>query len=240
MRPPGTTSSTSLLEYRLGRRRQGRGDAREIKERCRSKITEQRRWRSSRNVHDDRAHGAASTRRSSAGCRRTILASHQRPRRERAKSRSRPTRPDTCPAVLKFANSAELRQQAVPRRRTQVGLPAPTPRALRGLLTAAAGAGAPARLRHLGGLCDGRPDDRLAREAGRVRRQGRCGLARAGRAREDAALLAFAKQREPSTAEDLGRGCALLAQEQYRRARVQLRLAERAPYFPYAAGRAEA
>ena len=157
-----------------------------------------------------------------------FLASHKPDAKGQVTITSDP--PDTS-AVLKFANSAPLRKQLFLAAHA-VAFPANT-EVLRGLLTARE------QLAHLLGYAtwaDYAMADQMmgspAKLAAFVAKVDEA--SREPGAREDAALLAFAREREPAL-QKISAQDARYWQEQYRRAKFNFDSQSVRPYFPYAA-----
>lgn len=215
----------TLLEYRLAG--VDRDDATRAKIKVlQDKITE-RSLVFNRNVHDD-VRKVVVDKAELDGLPPDFLASHKPDAKGQVTITSDP--PDTS-AVLKFANSAQLRKQLFLAAHA-VAYPANT-EVLRALLQARAD------LAHLLGYAtwaDFAMADQMMRSpaklAGFVAQVDKA--SREPGAREHAALLGFAKEREPAlrqiSAQDLR-----YWQEQYRRAKFNFDSQSVRPYFPYAA-----
>ena len=215
----------TLLEYRLAGVDKDDATRAKIKQ-LQDKITE-RSLVFNRNVHDD-VRKVVVDQAQLEGLPPDFLASHKPDAKGQVTITSDP--PDTS-AVLKFANSAPLRKQLFLAAHA-VAFPANT-EVLRGLLTARE------QLAHLLGYAtwaDYAMADQMmgspAKLAAFVAKVDEA--SREPGAREDAALLAFAREREPAL-QKISAQDARYWQEQYRRAKFNFDSQSVRPYFPYAA-----
>ena len=215
----------TLLEYRLAGVDRDEATRAKIKA-LQDKITE-RSLVFNRNVHDD-VRKVVADKAELDGLPPDFLASHKPDAKGQITITSDP--PDTS-AVLKFANSAQLRKQLFLAAHA-VAYPANT-EVLRGLLQARED------LAHLLGYATwadfamadqmmGSPA-KLAEFVAQVDK-----ASREPGAREQAALLAFAKEREPALQQIFAQDLRYW-QEQYRRAKFNFDSQSVRPYFPYAA-----